>query len=115
MAVLEQLLSGTRLAALKHAAPIAFDLGGDVWGLDPTRVGFVAHGMPAQPTMTMRTSPDVLLRLLSAPEFTLQAGEELTVLGDTAALAAVMEALAGGASPLATRMSAMGTSKARRA
>jgi hypothetical protein len=115
MAFLQQLLSGTDLAALKQAAPIAFDLAGDVWGLDPKRAGFIAHEMPSRPAMTVRTSPDVLLRLLSEKEFALRADEELTVLGDPAPLVAVIEALSGGASPLATRMSAMGAmSKARR-
>jgi len=114
MTFLQQLLAGTDLAALRQAAPIAFDLGGDVWGLEPKRAGLVVHGLPNAPAMTVRTSPDVLLRLLSEKDFALRAGEEFTVLGDPAPLAAVVEALTGGASPLATRLGAMSANKGKR-
>ena len=108
MAVLGQLLTGTHLGALKNAGAIPFDLDGDVWGLDPLSKELIARGLPPSTSMTMRTSPEVLLRLLSDGEFTLRAGEELTVLGDTGPLVAVMEALAGGSSPLSTRISSKG-------
>ena len=73
------------------------------------RTPLIDRGRPPAASMTLRSSADLFLRLLSEPDFALRAGEELVIIGDTAPLQAVMQALAGGASPLSTRMAAMMT------
>lgn len=105
--LLERLLDGTTLRAIKGARPIAFVLDGAPFVLDPQAKPLVRRGTHPSPALTMRTSTAVLVRLLTAPEMFLGQDEELAIDGDPRALKPLVDALAGGKSPLQTRLGAL--------
>lgn len=107
MNLLRRLVDGTVLRSLPGARTIQFWLDGEAWTLDPKQKQLVLAGTAARPALTIRTSPDVLMRLLTEREVYLARDEELAFEGDPLALKPVIETLSGGLSPLRTQMSAL--------
>jgi hypothetical protein len=105
--LLERLLDGTTLRAIKGARPIAFVLDGAPFVLDPHAKPLMRRGTHPDAALTMRTSTAVLVRLLTAPNMFLGQDEELAIDGDPRALKPLVDALAGGKSPLQTRLGAL--------
>lgn len=99
MALLEALLQ-QRGAVFEHdTRPIQFDFGDELWSLDPTRVGaYCQRGAHSGAALTIHCSPNFLGRLLLQPELYLAPGEQLKLVGDTAAFGPLVNAL-GGSSP----------------
>ena len=107
MHTLATLLTGTALPRMPGAAPIAFQLDGATWRLDPHAGDVVAEGAPERPALTKRCSADVLLRLLTDTNFGLRAGEALELSGDLGPLYAVVDALNGPPSVLQARIASV--------
>jgi hypothetical protein len=105
--VLERLLDGTTLRAIKGARPIAFVLDGESFVLDPKAQPLVRTGTHPDAALTLRTSAAVFVRLLTASDFYLGQNERLDFDGDPRALKPLVDALAGGKSPLQTRLGAL--------
>jgi len=107
MELLKRLLEDTTVRALKSAQVITFWLDGEAFTLDPKQKQLVVAGAATRSALTVRTSPAVLVRLLTDPQMALGAGEELAFDGDPLALKPLVDALAGGKSPLMTRLGAL--------
>lgn len=104
--VLERLLDGTTLSAIKGARPIALVLDGERFVLDPKARPLVRTGTHPDAALTLRTSAAVFVRLITASDFFLGQNERLDFDGDPRALKPLVDALAGGKSPLQTRLHA---------
>lgn len=100
MQMLEKLLRDTSLRSFPNAKPIDFDLDGERWSLDPRNKALVVHGSTKTSELVIKTTPNVLVRLLTEPGFALGKGEELAFAGDPNALSPLIEALSGGKKPL---------------
>ena len=101
MALLEALLHQRRAVFEDNAQPIQFDFGEELWNFEPGRSGArCQRGPHSQATLTIHCSPNFLGRLLLQPEVYLTPGEELKLIGDTAAFGPLVKAL-GGSSPKA--------------
>ena len=67
--------------------PISFDFGTEVWTFDPTRPQVIFLGHPDRPVLlTIRTTPAVLWRLLSEPDFYIANAEKVVLEGDPTGL-----------------------------
>lgn len=79
-----------KLAQAKFAStqqPISFDFGTEVWTFDPTREEIIFLGHPTRAALlTIRATPQVLWRLLSAPDFYLASSEKVVLEGDPVGL-----------------------------
>jgi len=112
--VLERLLEGTALGAIEDTRPIAIVLDSATFVLDPSQPKIVAPGAPAEAALTLRTSPAVLVRLLTSPDMWLGKDEQLALEGDPRALEPLLDALRRDQSPLQTRLSEAVRSSRRR-
>lgn len=106
MGVLKRLLEGTPLRSLKGARPVAFELDGQVFTLDPRAPSMFVDGAAADVALTVRTSPAVLLRLLTTPEVWMDRHDRFKLEGEARALRPIIESLQGGQSPLHTLLGA---------
>lgn len=103
MAIFEQLLGKTTVRFAK-AQPIEFRVGDDVFHFDPTAKDAVFRlGKASAPALTLTTTADVLVRLLTNEDFWLGENETFGFAGDPEALSPVIQALKNSRSPLSIR------------
>lgn len=115
IALLEVMLEGSPIRLNPAARPIAFDLISGIWTFDPKPNGALCvEGEVNAPKLKIRCEPPVFVRLLTAPEFHLEEGEELSVEGDPNLLTPVINALSAGQGLLAVRSEQISRSRKTR-
>lgn len=94
MALFEALIERGNPSLVAGAKPVRFVFANEEWSFDPSRTGDrFAPFTCSSATLAVHTSPPVLHRLLTAPNFYLRPGEHLYFKGDVAALTPLIGAL----------------------